>query len=292
MPAPPATAVYRAASFDIAANAAAQAAQAALNALYPCSDGMPMADNMSQSRAMMNAASDLEVTRREALVALDVLVYPQEGNPRNRIAPDVLVAFGVGTDDSRLAYLTWMEGKPPDWVLEVASPATPPSDLRHKRRTYAEMGVPEYWLFDPMGGLFPPGQPRLQGLKLVAGEYIALEERFLERRLRVVRSAVLDLDLRAEGALIRFRDPATGKDVLRRAEVEALLRRFEAERKATERGIAEERVKRKAAERRFAEARARREAAERRAAEARVVELEAAFQRALQSRTPSSEDPP
>ena len=143
-----------------------------------------------------------------------------------------------------------------------------------------------------MGGLFPPGQPRLQGLKLVAGEYIALEERFLERGPRVVRSAVLDLDLRAEGALIRFRDPATGKDVPRRPEVEAVLRRLEAERKAAERGIAEARVKRKAAERRFAEARARREAAERGAAEARGVELEAAFQRALQSRTPSSEDPP
>ena len=126
-------------------------ARAAQDVLYPCSDGRPMADNAWQSRAILRAAGDLEVAHPDALALADILVYPEEGNPRNRIAPDVLVAFGVGTH-SRSSYLVWKEGKPPDWVLEVASPSTAAKDLDFKRRAYAAMGVPEYWLFDPKGG--------------------------------------------------------------------------------------------------------------------------------------------
>ena len=129
-------------------------ARAARDVLYPCSDGRPMADNAWQSRAILRAAGDLEVAHPDALALADILVYPEEGNPRNRIAPDVLVAFGVGTH-SRSSYLVWEEGKPPDWVLEVASPSTASKDLDFKRRAYAAMGVPEYWLFDPKGDVFP-----------------------------------------------------------------------------------------------------------------------------------------
>ena len=86
MPAPPAAA---AAAFDIAANASAP------DALYPCSDGKPMAESISHGRAIMAAAGDLEAARPDALVAADILVYPEEGNPDNRIAPDVLAAFGL-----------------------------------------------------------------------------------------------------------------------------------------------------------------------------------------------------
>ena len=246
MPAPPAAA---AAAFDIAANASA------LDALYPCSDGKPMAESISHGRAIMAAAGDLEAARPDALVAADVLVYPEEGNPDNRIAPDVLAAFGLERRRDRSSYLTWLEGKPPDWVLEVASPGTARNDLREKRRAYAAMGVPEYWLFDPTGELYPRGQRRLQGLALADGKYEPLEER-VEGGLRLVRSPVLGLDLRAEGRLLRFRDPATGKDIRHRDE--------------------------EAAERKAAQARAER-------AEARVAELEAALQRL---RIRSSDDPP
>ena len=254
MPAPPAAA---AAALDIAANGSAP------DALYPCSDGKPMAESISHGRAIMAAAGDLEAARLDALVAADVPVYPEEGNPDNRIAPDVLAAFGIGTR-SRSSYLTWLEGKPPDWVLEVASPGTARNDLREKRRAYAAMGVPEYWLFDPTGDLYPRGQRRLQGLALADGKYEPLEER-VEGGLRLIRSRVLGLDLRAEGRLLRFRDPATGEDVRHRDEEAA-----RAEREA---------------------ARADREATGRRAAQARVAELEAALRRALRrSRADSSDD--
>ena len=269
MPAPQAVAASAAAALDSATNADA------LDALYPCSDGRPMSESMWQGQAILNAASDLKAARSDALVAADILVYPEKGNPGNRIAPDVLVAFGIGTDN-RSAYLTWEEGKPPDWVLEVASPGTALNDLRHKRRTYAAMEVPEYWLFDPRGNLFPPGQPRLQGLKLVDRQYEPLEER-VEGGLRMIRSPVLDLDLRAEGGLIRFRDPAIGKDIRHRDESDAAV-----DREAAQRKIAEARAKREAAQRRAAETRAE-------WAEARVAELEAALERL---RGCSSDDAP
>ena len=54
--------------------------------------------------------------------------------------------FGV-----RKLYLPWEVGKPPDWVLEVASSSTGAEDVGRKRDLYARIGVPEYWRFDPQG---------------------------------------------------------------------------------------------------------------------------------------------
>ena len=288
------------ATLDVPARAAAR------DVLYPCSDGRPMADNAWQSRAIVKAAGDLEVAHPDALAVADILVYPEEGNPRNRIAPDVLVAFGVGTH-SRSSYLVWEEGKPPDWVLEVASPSTAAKDLDFKRRAYAAMGVPEYWLFDPKGDVFPAGQSQLQGLALSGGGYVRLAPRRTDG-VTMIRSVVLGLDLRAEGEFIRMRDPATREDILHQRELKALAEREaeharreaarrkgaeahakreaeQARREAARRKGAEAHAEREAARRKGAEARAereaeraQREAAERLVAQARVAELEAALQ--------------
>ena len=274
------------AAFDVHARAAAR------DVLYPCSDGRPLADNMWQSRAILRATGDLEVAHPEALAVMNILVYPEEGNPKNRVAPDVLVAFGVGTH-SRSSYLVWEEGKPPDWVLEVASPSTASKDLDFKRRAYAAMGVPEYWLFDPKGDVFPSGQPRLQGLALSGGGYVRLAPRLADG-LAMIRSSVLGLDLRVEGEFIRMRDPATKEDILHQRELKALAERETARRKDAEAHAEREAARRKdaethaeqAARRKGAEAsaereaeRAKREAADRLVAQARVAELERALRR-------------
>ena len=254
---------------------------------YPSSDGRPMSENMCQGKAITNADGDLESARPKALVAADILVYPEKGNNRNSIAPDVLVALGLGTR-KRSSYFVWEEGKPPDWVLEVASPSTKRKDLDDKRCKYAEMGVPEYWLFDPKGDVYPPGTPRLQGLKLADGEYRPLKSRLVDGR-RMIRSEVLGLDVRVEDELLRFRDVATGKDVRHRGEIEADEERAQAQarQETAQRKIAEARAQQEsaradqeAAQRKMAEARAEQEAAVRSAAEARVAELEAALSRA------------
>ena len=294
-----------------AATASNVGATRADDVFYPSSDGRPMSDNMWQGKAITNADGDLESARPKALVAADILVYPEKGNNRNCIAPDVLVALGLGTH-KRSSYFVWEEGKPPDWVLEVASPSTQKKDLDDKRRKYAEMGVPEYWMFDAKGDVYPPGTPRLQGLKLVDGEYRPLKSRLVDGR-RMIRSEVLGLDVRVEDELLRFRDVATGKDIQHRSEVEAdkeraladkerALAAIERHRAATERAHAateraQAQARQEAAQRKNAEAhakqeaaraeqeaarakqeaaRAEREAALRSAAEARIAELEAA----------------
>ena len=258
---------------------------------YPSSDGKPMAENMWQADAILNATFDLRAAHPEALVAADILLYPEQGNNRNSIAPDVLVAFGIGRDN-RSSYFVWREGKPPDWVLEVASPSTEERDRGYKRQRYATLGVPEYWLFDPKGDAFPSGTPRLQGLGLVNGAYRPLASGLaagdLPARRRMIRSKVLGLDVCAEGALLRFRDPATGRDIPHPPEVEAAAERAEtrAEREVAQRKSAEAQAEREIAQRKSAEtraereaARATREAAARSAAEARVAELEAELRR-------------
>ena len=260
---------------------------------YPCSDGKPMAENMWQAKAIMNAAGDLGAALPTALVAADILMYPEEGNNKNPIAPDVLVALGLGTHN-RSSYFVWKEGKPPDWVLEVASPSTQADDLGVKRCRYAAMGVPEYWMFDPKGGVYPPGTPRLQGLKLADGEYLPLPSRLADGG-RMIHSEVLGLDVRVDGELLRFRDAATGRDVPHRSDVQAAAERAEAQvkREAAQRKAAEAKAEREAAraDRQAARAkqeaaraerqaaRAIREASARASAEARVAQLEAALRR-------------
>ena len=221
---------------------------------YPSSDGLPMSDNEWQSKGIHAAYGSLDVHFQDdpnVYVVADILVYPTQGSLR-RIGPDILVAKGVPKLPKRSSYKVWLEGKPPDFVLEIASPSTWRADRGWKAEFYAEMGVAEYWLFDAKGDLF---QPPLEGHRLESGVYRPLPARASSAG-RVLKSEVLGLELRAEGELLRFHDPATGQD-LRTHREEATARREEA-----------------TARREEATAR-REEAAARRAAEARVAELEA-----------------
>ena len=201
-------------------------ASAEEDVFYPSSDGRRMAENTLQGDAIIAAAGDLKVARPDALVAADVLVYPERGNNSKSRAPDVLVALGAGTH-YRSSYFVWREGKPPDWVLEVASPSTKEKDLGDKLRDYLAMEVPEYWLFDPKGGQFPRGMPRLQGLELKGSEYRPLKSR-LEDGVRMIHSKALGLGIRAEGPLLRFWDPVTRQDIRHHHEEAAQRMRAEA----------------------------------------------------------------
>ena len=60
-------------------------------------------------------------------------------------------------------------GKPPDFVLEVASPTTARNDYTDKRLDYASFGIPEYWRFDATGGRWYDAA--LAGDRLVEGAY-------------------------------------------------------------------------------------------------------------------------
>ena len=187
--------------------------------LYPSSDGQPMAENTWQLRAMVDGISILRSRYRrspDVFVGGDLLMYYERGDPTRRVAPDVFVIFGV-PDHHRMSYKLWEEGKAPDFALEVASESTWREDLGRKRDLYAKLGVGEYWLFDPQGEFL---DPPLRGLVLQDGEYGELPGR-MENGVRVLRSRVLGLDLRAEGGALRFRDPVTGEDLRTLEEADA-----------------------------------------------------------------------
>ena len=197
--------------------------------LYPSSDGRPLAESDWQLHAILDAVAVLDLhfkDRPDVYVSGDLLIYYEEGQPRKCVAPDVFVVLGAARR-RRMIYKLWEEPKAPDFVLEVASENTWRQDEGPKRTLYAQLGVREYWLFDPREEYF---DPPLRGLTLVDGRYRSLPARVAGGR-RVFRSEALGLDLRLEDGRLYFRDPATGEDLrtlrlaeARIAELEARLR--------------------------------------------------------------------
>ena len=187
--------------------------------LYPSSDGLPLAENDWQLEAILDAVGVLKIRyqdRPDVYVSGDLLIYYEEGNPRKSVAPDVFVVFGAA-QHNRNVYKLWEEPKAPDFVLEVASENTWREDLGRKRTLYAELGVREYWLFDPRDEFF---DPPLQGLVLREGAYRALPA-LVDNGARTIRSEVLGLDLCAQRGVLRLRDAATGEYLKSHAEAAA-----------------------------------------------------------------------
>ncbi len=92
---------------------------------YPDSDGKPMADNTLQFRWIVTIKEGVDALfcqDPDVFVAGDLLWYPVEGEPKIRIAPDVLVAFGRPKGE-RGSYRQWEEGgTAPQVVFEILSP--------------------------------------------------------------------------------------------------------------------------------------------------------------------------
>ena len=122
--------------------------------------------------------------------------------------PDLLVAFGVNPEGyyASNAYVISEQGKPPDFVLEVASGSTGRVDVTDKRRDYAGLGIGEYWRFDETGEYHGA---RLAGDRLVDGEYVPVEIETLPNGALQGYSRVLNLYLRWADGEFSFWDPAT-----------------------------------------------------------------------------------
>ena len=148
---------------------------------------------------------------------------------RNRtgwLVPDCVVAFEVVPEAifRRNGYVIGEVGKPPDFVLEIASESTGVADYTRKREGYAHYGVREYWRFDRSGGDYHD-QP-LAGDLLVSGEYQAMAVNLEADGLIRGHSPVLGLDLCRESGRLRFYDPVAGKYLLSLKEVQADLKRL------------------------------------------------------------------
>jgi hypothetical protein len=173
----------------------------------------------------------------------------------NWLVPDCIVAFGVDPDAilDRNGYVITEVGKPPDFVLEIASESTGQADYTRKRDLYAGHGVGEYWRFDPTGGQYHD-QP-IAGDLLVEGVYRPIALNYGPDGVIWGHSPMLGLDLCWENGRLRFYDPSTGEYLRSMAEVMD-------ERDAAERRADNERTARQAAENRAEDERAARQAAE------------------------------
>ncbi len=186
--------------------------------------------------------------RRDVLVSGEGYIRQEAYNESERFAPDGVVAFGVRPDYiiPRNGYVINEVGKPPDFVLEVASRSTGRRDYTVKREGYARLGIAEYWRFDHTGGRFHDAA--LAGDALVEGKYEPLRMHDEADGLIWGYSPVLGLDLCWVEGKLRFRNPATGGFLPTPAELNARAREDRAAREAAESGAREERAAREAAE--------------------------------------------
>lgn len=113
--------------------------------------------------------------REDVLVSGEGYLCYDRRDRSNWVKPDCVVAFGVRPDAIRFrnGYEILEVGKPPEFVLEVASESTGARDYTVKRDIYERFGVSEYWRFDSTGGDYHDA-PLAFDL-LVDGEYRQME---------------------------------------------------------------------------------------------------------------------
>jgi Uma2 family endonuclease len=120
--------------------------------IYPDSDGQQMADNTKQYEWIVTIKGNLDSVfahNTDVFVAGDLLWYPVEGNPKLRVAPDIMVAFGR-PKGHRGSYKQWEEEDiPPQVVFEILSPGNSVQEMYRKFLFYTKYGVQEYYLYDP-----------------------------------------------------------------------------------------------------------------------------------------------
>ncbi len=131
---------------------------------------------------------------------------------RGILIPDLLVVFDVDRDAiiDRRGYAIEEWGKPPDFVLEVASPSTRHRDATAKRKGYEDYKAREYWRFEPNPDAGWARRPGLAGDELVDGVYRPIEIVQVGDGMYWGRSKVLGLDVCWEHGELRFRDPESG----------------------------------------------------------------------------------
>lgn len=161
--------------------------------IYPIEDGEPLAESYEHLRAIFNIFSALTqyLSSQQALVLSNQFLFYSQGYPKLRVAPDVMVIFDV-VPGGRPNYKIWEEGQVPKVIFEITSPSTRRQDQGLKYDLYEQLGVAEYWLFDPKGEWIPE---KLKGYKLHRDTYELIENN---------TSQALQLELRIEGQYIGF----------------------------------------------------------------------------------------
>jgi Uma2 family endonuclease len=176
---------------------------------YPGSDGKPMAETDTHALLMIDLRKTLEEFYRDdpnVYVSANLLLYYVPGNTHKRVAPDVFVAHGV-PKRTRRVYKLWEEGRPPSLVIELGSKETWKEDRHEKWRLYSQLGVREYYLFDPEYSYLE--EPLMAWHLMADGQY-----RQMKVKKGRIKSKVLGLELVDTGQTLRLYDPGTGQFLL------------------------------------------------------------------------------
>jgi Uma2 family endonuclease len=186
---------------------------------YPESDGRPMGETDWHIEWTLRLRELLKYRYQgqNVYVASDLLVYYHEGVPQDYIVPDGFVVLDC-SPHRRRTFQTWKEQRVPNVVFEFTSKSTCRSDEIFKPRVHAEIGVPEYFLYDPQDEYL---NPCLQGYRLAGeGTYVRIDSNG-DGRLECQQLG-LTLEIAADRELI-LRDTASGEALL--TEAESLARR-------------------------------------------------------------------
>jgi Uma2 family endonuclease len=202
--------------------------------VYPDSDGQPMAESDPARDYLIYAVEALSLyfeNREDVYVSGNLFVYYRQGSPSAVVAPDVFVVFGV-PKRKRMSYKVWQENnRVPCFVLEITSLTTQENDEKEKPRKYAEIGVKEYFQYDPTGDYL---RESLKGAKLVSGIYQPLPKQVLADGTISIYSEVLGLDLRITGGQLRFYESKSDRKLLSHQETELARQQAELEKQQAE----------------------------------------------------------
>ena len=183
----------------------------------------PPRDDMQNSIHLDEPASQAALTEHlgnyeTTIVLSEIPVRWTPSQSRGHRIPDLLVAFNIDR-----AQAVWQQGysindlgKPPDFVLEIASVRTAENDYTNKRVDYANFGIPEYWRFDPTGG--QRYDAPLAGDRLVDGTYRPIEIVEIAPAHLHGRSDILNLELCWEHGRLRWYDPVAQRYLMTYAE--------------------------------------------------------------------------
>ncbi|MBD0261351.1 MAG: Uma2 family endonuclease [Tolypothrix sp. T3-bin4] len=180
---------------------------------YPSADGQPVAETYDHLYVLLTTLEVLKqyLAGTQATVLANQFMYYAQGYPKLRVAPDVMVIFNV-TPGGRDNYKIWEEGQVPSVIFEMTSFGTKDQDQIFKKTLYEQLGVKEYWLFDPKSEW---QEEQLCGYRLRGEIYETISDN---------RSEPLQLRLQAEGRLINFYREDTGEKLLIPGELAQALR--------------------------------------------------------------------
>lgn len=252
---------------------------------YPESDGLPMGET-DLHRKWIQYIDDVLCQRyrgERVYIGSDLLIYYEEGHPTRFLVPDNFVVLNCDTTMRRV-FKTWEECRVPDVVFEVTSRSTSDRDQAFKLVTYEQIGVKEYFMYDPSQSYL---EESLQGFRLEQGSFLQIPETKNAINHHAIDCQTLGIRLSLDEERLVLSDILSGERLLTEAETERQAKEAERQAKEVERQAKEAERQAKETERRAKETEREakeKEIASRTAAEARIAELEAEIRALRQER--------